>query len=188
MIHRTYICRLAPLIQAFPNLDIVVGAPGSRAAPVLNAALYPPGTPATTPPTGWVSTNGANWYYEVRGRALRLEQTVGVSGFTPRTNLSYHLSILALQASDGSGNSNNLLPALSLSASLAPAPVVNSLLAPATAYNVALPDPAYGPIIRVWSASTLFPSGEHGGQLMIYQIDFRIAENKDEDFSTLGHA
>ena len=186
MIHRTYICRLAPLLYGLPDLDIAVLTPGSRAAPVLNPILFPTVTAFTTPPTGWSAANGANWYYEVRGRPLRFEQFAGAAGFTPRTNLGWHLSIVALQDSNGDGDNGNLLPPLTLSASLAPAPAVSVDLAPGAAYHVALPDPGYGPVIRVWNSSEFVP-GERG-EWMLYQVDFRIAEIKDEDFCSSGHA
>jgi hypothetical protein len=151
---------------------------------VLDIGNYPVGTPYTAPPAGWGAANGANWYYEVRGRALRIEKVAGVAGFTPRTNLGYHLSIVALQDHTASGDNHNLLPYLGLSASLAPAPAISPNLVGIAAYNVALPDPAYGPVIRVYNSTEFAPRGDW----MLYQVDLQIAENKDEDFSTLGHA
>ena len=189
MIHRTYICRLRPFIDGFPNLDIMMNVPGSRAAPVLNPTHYPAGTPYTAASAAWAAKNGANWYYEVRGRALRIEKLAGTAGFTPRTNLGHHLSIIALQDLAATGDNGNLLPNVTLSESLAPAPAISANLVPdvpGSTYALPLPDPAYGPVIRIWNTPKLSP--EQDKNWMLYQVDLQIAENKDDDFTTLGRA
>lgn len=185
MIRRTYIVGLNPLLQGFPNLDIVVAVPGARTAPVLDPVTWA-GQPFTPPPANWAAACGANWYYEQRGRALRLEAVAGAAGFVPRFNLGVHLSIVALQAADGSADDNNLLPTLTPSASLMPAPLAAANAALGAAYVNALADPSYGPIIRIWNDAALFEGRE--AQAMIYMVNLRISENKDEDFNTLGHA
>jgi hypothetical protein len=183
MINRTYVAKLsAPVLAAYPDLDIVVATPGSRALPVFDPASFP-GVSGTTPPTGWATLCGTGWYYELRGRPVRLEKAFGATGFVPRTNLGFHVSIVALQNGSPTPSDNgNLLPYVGLSASLMPAPVVNTgLLAP---YATALADPAYGPVIRIYNSPSFLSSAAS----MIYLVNFSIAENKDEDFSTLGHA
>jgi len=191
MIHRTYIVGLSPGIAvqqgtAYPNLDIAVKVPGSRAAPVLDPIAWPAVSPYTPPPTGWAGgavINGSGWYYEIRGRALRIEALAGAAAFTPRTNLGFHLSICALQDVNDVATNGNLLPTLSLSASLALPPVANTNLN--ATYAVAFPDPSYGAVIRVHNVADL-----HLAEAVdpIYLVNFMLAENKDEDFSTLGHA
>ena len=197
MIHRTYVAYLPaprlPQLSAEPllgvqlnppgvALDIVVGVPGSRQAPVFDPAVYVGVTPNTVPPTGWNGLTTAGWYYEVRSRALRIERLSGATGFTPRTNLGFHLSVMTLQEPSGVANNSNLLPALGLSASLAPPASANAALLP-VAYAVSLPDPSYGPVIRMYNTVTLHP-----GTDVLYLVNFSIAENKDEDFNALGHA
>jgi hypothetical protein len=191
MIHRTYIVGLSTGVgtqqgDAYPNLDIAVRVPGSRAAPVLDPVLLPAVTPYTPPPNGWAGgaiINGYGWYYEIRSRALRFEALAGAAGFTPRTNLGFHLSICGLQDFGDLALNGNLLPTLSLSASLAPPIVANTNLS--TAYAVAFPDPSYGPVIRVHNLLSLHVAETPNS---VYLVNFMLAENKDEDFSTLGHA
>lgn len=185
MIHRTYIVKLSSEdIRGFLGLDIVVAVPGTRLLPVADPGSYGAGN-VTAPPAGWVAANGPDAaYYEIRGRALRLEQVAGQAGFTPRLNLGFHLSVTALN--DAAGNAGqfggvNQVPYVTLSESLAPPPGANAAIW--GAYVNPLPDPAYGPVIRLWNAISL-----HSEASPIYLVDFRIAENKDEDFNTLGHA
>ena len=203
MIHRTYVVYLPstgpyfqvaakesasePLLrlQNPPSgaaLDIVMQVPGSRAAPVFDPAVYVGVTPNTVPPAGWNGLGTTGWYYEVRSRALRTERLSGTTGFTPRTNLGFHLSITALQEPTGIASNGNLLPMLELSESLAPTPLANASLLP-VAYATALPDPSYGPVIRVYNAVSFYQRND-----ILYLVNFSIAENKDEDFNTLGHA
>lgn len=184
MIHRTYIVGLNPMLQGLLPLDIVVAVPGSRSAPVLDGVTIWAGQPYTPPPAGWIAACGASWYYEMRGRALRLEALAGAANFVPRFNLGVHISVCALQAADGSASANNLLPEITPSASLAPAPLAAANAALGAAYVNALADPSYGPVIRVWNDSGLHTEA----QSMIFMVNLQIAENKDEDFNTLGHA
>jgi hypothetical protein len=181
MIHRAYVCKLAPLIQAYPSLDIVVSLPGSPLAPVGLAANYPAGTPLTTPPIGWAC--GADWYYEVRERALRIEQLAGAAAFTARTRLGGYLAIVPLEDSQGLAAVAGTIPPVALSASLAPNPITNASLG---AEIGAFADPAYGPVIRLRNDAVLYGSQREGGVLFL--VSFGIAENKDEDWANLGHA
>jgi hypothetical protein len=48
--------------------------------------------------------------------------------------------------------------------------------------NIVLADPAYGPVIRVFSPAEW--GVEHVNNLFI--VHFSIAERKDEDFSNIG--
>jgi hypothetical protein len=181
MIHRAYVCKLAPLLQAYPNLDIVVEVPGSWAAPVGLAANYPPGTPLTAPPAGW--NCGADWYYEVHARAMRIEQRAGSAAFTARTRLGGYLSIVPLEDFQGLAAIAGTIPPVSISASLAPNPISNvSLGAEITAF----PDPAYGPVIRLRNDIMLY-GGEREGDVY-FLVSVGLAENKDEDWANLGHA
>jgi hypothetical protein len=191
MIHRTYIAALAPDQGGqipFPNLDIAVLVPGTRLAPVADASLFPPGTAITPPPSGWVAANSGGAYFELRGRAIPFEKFAGVSGFTPRTNLAYHLSICALQEPGGTAMQIApglyVPPPLSLSASLAAPPSGNAAVF--GTFADPFPDPGYGPVIRVWNSMFLH-SGDPENPDPLYLINFMIAENKDEDFSVVGH-
>lgn len=185
MIHRTYVVRLPPANRdmAYLPCDIVLAVPGSYAAPVADAATYV-GATVTAPPAGWVAACGAAAYYELRGRALRLEQVVGQAGFTPRTRLGFHLSILTLQEPAGGARqftNYDQVPFASLSASLSLPP--GSSAAIWGSYANVFTDPSYGPVIRIWNQAEL-----HSEADPIYLVNFQIAENKDEDFETLGHA
>jgi hypothetical protein len=162
---------------AFPSLDIVVAVPGSLQAPVADIAKYP-GASVTTPPAGWAAANLNGFYYEVRGRALRLEHVVGQVGFTPRTRLGFHLSIAPWQDSSPISAYGGFIPPVILSQSLSDAGT-NALM------NHTLFDPAYGPVIRVGNDPLLHP-----GDMItpLWVVNLQISENKDDDWSNLGHA
>lgn len=184
MIHRTYFAFLPSLSPTPPTgalLDIAVRVPGTYAAPVLDPTIYP-GVPATTPPASWNGLGTTGWYYEMRSRALRIEALAGATGFTPRTRLGVHLSICALSDPAAGASNGNLVPLLGASASLAP-PVVASAGLNAL-YAVALPDPSYGPVIRIYNSQDLTLSAPGA----VYMINLQISENKDDDYNTLGHA
>jgi len=177
MIHRQYVAKLTTDGQgAFPDLDIVVRAPGAYTAPVGNAAAYPPGTPLTAPPAGWPA--GSNWYYEIRARALRIEALAGSAAFTPRMRLGSYLAIVPLVST----NLPFTIPGVLLSASLTPNPISNVSLG---AEIAAFADPAYGPVIRLRNHTGLYPVE---GVALYFLVSLGIAENKDEDWSNLGHA
>jgi hypothetical protein len=202
MIHRTYITQLnLNGGDALLPVDIIVALPGSRLAPVLDPNAFP-NVPFTAAPADWITACGTNWYYELRGRALRLETRSGTNGFVPRTNLGYHISVTMLQTTQG------LVPGVSvpgviLSASLAAAPVAYAALD--SVFATPFADPSYGPVIRIWPAG-LVPGGgpqalkvgdapapalaerRPGESAPIYQIDFLLQESKDEDFTSQGHA
>jgi len=184
MIHRTYLASFATPEQGTgPGIDIVVSLPGSRGKPVLDPTVYPavPNTPA---PSGWNALGTGAWYYELRGRALRVPVLTGGPGFTPRTNLGYHLAIVQLDQAGGANAGAGAIPSYRLSASLALPPVANSGLQ--NPGSLAFTDPAYGPVIR------LNDTGEFTTRTSIYPpiflVSFALAENKDEDFGNLGHA
>jgi hypothetical protein len=190
MIHRAYVVQLDQGNgQSYPPCDIIVSLPGTPAAPVTNPAVFPPGTPLTPAPSAWVAACTQAHavtavYYEIRGRALRIEKTFGQAGFVPRTNLGFHLSVCTLSAaSGGQFNAANSLPMLSLSASLAVGPGAAAVFSGGSGYGPALADPSYGPVIRVWNSSIL-----HSEADPIFLVNLAIAENKDEDFQALGHA
>jgi len=191
MIHRTYIAKLSPEEEGDPspfNLDIMVTLPGTRLAPVADPSSFPPGTLITVPPPAWILACGDGAYFELRGRAIPFEKFAGVSGFTPRTNLAYHLSIAVLQEPGGTGQQGipgaGMLPLVSLSASLATPPSGN-----ATVFGVyadPFPDPGYGPVIRLWNNPLLHTMDVENNDA-IYLVNFMIAENKDEDYNVVGH-
>lgn len=186
MINRGYVVMLDVtsrqlVISPGSALDIIVGLPGSATAPVAIDALYP-NMGATPAPAGWNGGYGA--YYEVRGRSIPIEKIAGQAGFVSRFRLGMRLSIVALQNVQGSGNCSNLLPMLSLSASLAPAPGAgNPAIFPAD-YATTFADPSYGPVIRIDNSLLLEP-GSIGGPALYY-VSLGIAEAKDEDFTPFG--
>jgi hypothetical protein len=182
MIHRQYVVKLdaGNEQRAVSDLDIIASLPGSYAAPVGIAANFAPGTVMTAPPVGWLG--GDNWYYEIRSRALRIENLAGSAAFTPRTRLGGYLAIVPLADSTGAVTFSGLLPGVALSASLAlnPIPVV----ALGTEIG-AFADPNYGPVIRLRNIAGLYV-GETTGAYFL--VSLGLAENKDEDWANLGHA
>jgi hypothetical protein len=193
MIHRTYVVKTpSGSINAF--VDVCVQAPmGTRLAPVTDPSVLPPGTPVTLPPTGWAGNFGDAAYYEIRGRTLRLERLAGANGFTQRTNLGFALVLTPYGAIDHSLDREfslwNISGGVQLSQSLLAA-VGDGLAIPTT--NLA--DPIYGsaqPVIRVFAPLTVTGdplAQSEGRSFQIYLVHFLIAENKDEDWSPLGHA
>jgi hypothetical protein len=184
MIHRQYVCKLAPLVQAYPPLDIMVRVPGTYAAPVNNPALY--GGVGTAAPAAWIAACGANWYYESRPRAVRLEHLAAegaAAGFTARFRLGGYLSIVPLDDQAGLAPVAGTVPSVSISASLAPNPISNPLLGVEIG---AFADPAYGPVIRLRNSASLYGLERATGVLFL--VSLGIAENKDEDWANLGHA
>jgi len=180
MIHRQYVCKLATDRQSFPDLDIIASLPGSYAAPVGLAINFAPGTPLTAPPAGWAG--GAGWYYEIRARALRIENRAGSAAFTPRMRLGSYLAIVPLADSTAGNTFTGLLPGVALSASLAPNPISNALLGNEIG---AFADPAYGPVIRLRNLAGLYGAEAESAY---YLVSLGLAENKDEDWANLGHA
>jgi hypothetical protein len=183
MIHREYVCKLAPGIQGFPYLDIVVSLPGTPIAPVGVQASYPGGPALTPAPDGWAAAGTLNWYYELRGRALRLPNAVGSAAPVPRTRLGGYLAIVGLEDSVNGGAAACTLPKVAISASLAPNPITNPLLGNEIA---AFADPAYGPVIRLLNSTLLFT--EERATAAYFLVSLGLAENKDEDWTNLGHA
>jgi hypothetical protein len=185
MIHRQYVVKLAPIQGGEPNLDIVVSLPGSYAAPVGLQASYPAGPLLTAPPAGWAVAGTLNWYYEVRSRALRIPnpQSLGAAGYVPRLRLGSYLAIAPLCDSIGeTPKPANLIPAVSLSYSLTPGPIS----APGLGVEITdFVDPAYGPTIRIHNSDQFYGEGVASAYFL---VSFGIAENKDEDWSGLGHA
>jgi hypothetical protein len=169
---------MAPFNQALPDLDIVVSLPGSYAAPVGLVGNIP-GATLTLPPANW--NCGANWYYEVRALALRVPNPVGSAASIPRTRLGGYLAIAPLVDSVAPNPLFGSMPGLALSASLALNPISQVALGNEIA---AFPDPAYGPTIRVRNDLFVY----YAPTAMYYLISLGIAENKDEDWTNLGHA
>jgi len=182
MIHRAYVVKLAPLLQAFPNLDIVVSLPGTALAPVGLQASYPGGPVLTPAPAGWAVAGTLNWYYEVRGRSLRLPNPIGSAAPVARTRLGGYLSIVPLEDS-GALAVAGTIPPVALSASMAPNPITNVLLGNEIG---AFADPAYGPVIRLINAAVLYGGERVNG--IYYLVSLGLAENQDEDGSNLGFA
>lgn len=180
MINRGYIVLLDTTGQE-PDLDIVVRLPGSATAPVAATAIYP-NAGVTPAPAGWNGGRGA--YYEVRGRSIPIEKFSGQAGFVPVTRLGLRLSIIALQNSQSVGNCSNLLPMVSLSATLAPAPGAGNPAVFLTPYSTAFADPSYGPVIRIDNSVLLSPGSVLGPAM--YYVSLGIAEAKDEDFTPFG--
>jgi hypothetical protein len=183
MINRGYVVMLdtTSIRQSALDLDIVVGLPGSPTAPVAALAEYP-AAGVTPAPAGWSGGKGA--YYEVRSRAIPFEKFSGQTGFTPRTRLGCYLSIVALQNSVDSALCSNLLPMLSLSASLGNAPGAGNAAVFGATYATVLADPSYGPVIRVHN-SLLLDNGTNNVPTLYY-VTFAIAEAKNEDFTPFG--
>lgn len=181
MILRTYVVKTP---DTDPYIDICVAAPmGTQAKPVANPGLYAPGA-VTSPPAGWVQPpgvgNSSGAYYELRGRSLRLEARAGQQGFTPRANLGFHLIVTPYgeQTVPPTTNFNN---GVQLSASLLAALGGDAGgVIPAATFA----DPSYGPVIRLFTLVSI--NSRLGNPLCL--VHFGIAENKDEDFQTLGHA
>jgi hypothetical protein len=182
MIHRQYVCKLAPANAGFPDLDIVVSLPGSSASPVGLQASYPAGPLLTIPPVGWTAAGGLNWYYEVRARALRIPNPVGSAGAVARFRLGGYLAVTPLADNMGADTSDGFLPGVVLSASLAPNPIPAAALG---AEITAFADPAYGPVIRLRNFAALYVRAQAAAY---YLVSIGVAENKDEDWSGLGHA
>lgn len=183
MIHRQYVCKLSASIEGFLPLDIMVQMPGSYTAPVDNPALF--AGIGTAAPAAWQAACGANWYYELRARALRLEHlaAAGVAaGFTPRTRLGGYLSIVPLDDSGGLLAVTGTIPPVSISASLALNPISNAALG---AEIGAFADPVYGPVIRLRNAAILYGDQRTGAYFL---VSLGLAENQDEDGSNLGFA
>lgn len=186
MINRTYVVKVPTARQGPPppSLDICVNWPtGSAAAPVCDPATYP--LAFTTPPAGWVAANGTGAYYEIRGRTIPLERLAAVGaagGFTPRCNLGYLLSIYPAMAYDVENAADPTItynmPNVLLSASLRAA-LGGDANAPAAIPQVALADPAYGPVIRIYQADAAM-------YMVTYMVHFSIFERQDEDFSATG--
>ena len=181
MIYRTYVVKTP---DTDPFIDICVAATmGTQAKPVASPGLYPPGT-VTPPPAGWVSPPGAGnssgAYYELRGRSLRLEARAGQTGFTPRANLGFQLVVTPYGAQT-LPFTMALTNGVQLSASLLAALGGDS---GAVIPLAAFPDPSYGPVIRLFTPTS--ENSRLGNPLCL--VHFSVAENKDEDFQTLGHA
>lgn len=191
MIHRTYLASFFSPGEGFgPGIDIVVALPGSRDAPVLDPAVFPAGPPSTPAPVGWNAAGTIAWYYELRGRALRIERLAAAgaaAGFTPRTRLGYHLSILNLsQPAAGPGAGLGAIPSYTLSASLALPPLADGVPYFNNAADDVFADPAYGPVIRLHDTGE-FTAGP-GAWPPVFLVNLSLAENKDEDWANLGHA
>jgi len=77
MIHRAYVVKLAPLLQAFPNLDIVVSLPGTALAPVGLQASYPGGPVLTPAPAVGPWPERSTGTTKCAGRSLRLPNPIG---------------------------------------------------------------------------------------------------------------
>lgn len=182
MIHRQYVVKLAPANQGFPDLDIIATLPGSPAAPVGLQASYPGAPLLTVPPAGWTAAGGLNWYYEIRARALRIPNAVGSAASIPRTRLGGYLAVAPLADSTGADTTDGSLPGVALSLSLALNPIPAAALG---AEITAFADPAYGPVIRLRNAAGLYVLSQAAAY---YLVSLGIAENKDEDWSNLGHA
>jgi len=183
MIHRQYVCKLAVVGETFPPLDIMVQMPGTYLAPVDNPALFV--GIGTAAPAAWQALCGANWYYEVRGRSLRIEHLAAAgaaAGFTPRMRLGAPISIIPLDDQAGLAGVTGAIPPVSISASLAPNPISAVALG---AEIGAFPDPAYGPVIRLRNAAVLY--GAQRGNIY-FLVSLGLAENQDEDGSNLGFA
>ena len=133
-------------------LDIIPEAfPGSQGDPIASGNA----------PVGWNATLGGS-YYEIRSRPIRLPVEVGDPGFVPRFNLGWTFSITAL------GVNNIAVPGVQFSESLQ-----SSLNA------TPLPDPTYGPVIRLAGLSTDVSGGA-------YLVQLLIMEAKDEDRASTG--
>lgn len=181
MILRTYVVKTP---DTDPYIDICVAAPmGTQAKPVANPLVYGANN-VTSPPAGWVQApglgNSSGAYYEIRGRSLRLEARAGQVGFTPRANLGFHL-IVTPYGEQTVPSTTALTNGVQLSASLLAAlgGDAGGVIPVAT-----FADPSYGPVIRLFTLT--FVNSRLGNPLCL--VHFGIAENKDEDFSTLGHA
>lgn len=182
MINRSYVVLLDQVTRGSPNLDIILSLPGSISAPVGVAAYYP-GMGVTPAPVGWNGERGV--YYEIRNRAVRCESVFGQAGFSYRARLGVHLSVAILQDAAGLGVSHNLVPALSFSQSLTPAPGAGNLSVFGSVYATAFPDPSYGPVIRVWNSPNLFPGTSPTPQVL-YLVNLAIEETRDSDLSPVG--
>jgi len=181
MIHRQYVVKLSSDGQGgYPDLDIVVSLPGTPIAPVGLQAAYLAGPPLTVPPINWVA-GGANWYYEIRGRAIRVPNAVGSVASIPRLRLGSYLDIVRLMDSTN-GALVGTLPGVALSTSLALDPITNPLLGNEIGIFA---DPAYGPVIRLRNGAALYV-GEMVGAYFL--VSLGLAENKNEDWTNLGHA
>lgn len=181
MINRTYMVFLPQGPEStFPPLDIVVSVPGTKTAPVADSGVFYPGATVTAPPPGWVTANLNGFYYELRGRAVRLEHVVGESGFTPRTNLGFHIAIAPWTDGGSSlvSGYGGLLPSVILSNSLSAAGD-NALGGAART----LADPSYGPVIRIGNDAALHP-GDRITPLWV--VSLGIAERKDDDYDNIG--
>ncbi len=185
MIHRQYVVKMTPSIQGFLPLDIAVRIPGARTAPVADQAAYA-GSVVTQAPAAWVAaccTGG--WYYEIRGRAVRVENLAGTAGFTPRLRLGARVSVVALQDANNQALISGSVPPFTFSASLAPDPIAQPLMG--TEIVGVLADPTYGPVIRLQNGVFLVGQGQ-GQHAAYFLVSLGIAENKDEDWANLGHA
>lgn len=166
MIQRTYHCLLSNDLDApYYDLDILVCGPvGTKALPVK-------ATGGTTPPAGWAAACGSGAFYEFRSRTLRVEPRSGAAGFSPRFNLGWNCSIYPYGNSD-SGNGaldTNKVPVIVFSQSL-----TGSLLSTAMGSGMSLlPDPSYGPVIRLGNGADLA-----GGQFIVH---LNIFDAREED-------
>lgn len=180
MIHRAYIVGLIDVQGTYPPLDIILSLPGARTAPVANAVAQNPGAIVTAPPAAWSILCGSNWYYEQRSRPLRLEHVTGQTGFVPRLNLGFHLSISQLISLNQPPLTVFIPTAVLPSASLA---AFNTDAALVAIPPTALADPAYGPVIRVQAPSGVSPLGG-----VTYIVNLSIFEPGDDDsFARGGH-
>lgn len=163
MISRTYIGRMSNVEAT--SLDIAVqNFPGTQAAPIAG------GTNKAAVPS---AATGA--YYELRGRPIRFEQLALVGGaanpaFVRRARLGWRISTYIYGTT-----STLLMPSTVLSAS-----IVNSLDSTEAGGPIiatsALPDPVYGPTIRLVNSAALAAFGA-----AIVVVHFDILEPKDED-------
>jgi hypothetical protein len=115
---------------------------------------------------------------------LRLPNSQAVpASYVPRLRLGGYLSIVNLM--DGTaGSPVGTLPGVVLSNSLRLGPIAFS------GFGVEITDfadPAYGPTIRLRNSDVLFP-GEGSSEGAYFLVSLGIAENKDEDWTNLGHA
>jgi hypothetical protein len=170
MIHREYVVQFINVGSSyFPPCDIMVEVPGLQSKPVASASAYGAGnvTPAST---DWATACGANAYYELRGRPLRVPVKSGAVGFTPRFQLGYHISTVPIHRT-GEDAAIITFPRVALSASLAATPGDANVI-----QNVpALADPTYGPIIRL-----SVPSGDSSAA-KLYLVSLDVFEDTDED-------
>lgn len=157
---RTYFVRMPTVAATMPFLDILVQGPvGSAAAPV---------GAGTAPPAGWQvfgAVTGNGQFFEWRSKTLRLEQLALLPNgqpnpaFVPRLRLGWQIGLERLDAEC------NALPRVIYSQSLLGA-------LPAAYSSGVIPDPTYGPVIR------LVNNSEIEGAVLVAHL--AVAEQRDE--------